>query len=63
VKPYGALADEQAILSRIRELHAQGRTLAAISDALNAEGIMPRRGVKWYPSSVRNVILRDGAAA
>jgi hypothetical protein len=44
-------------------LHAQGRTLVAISDALNAEGIMPRRGVKWYPSSVRNVILRDGAAA
>jgi DNA invertase Pin-like site-specific DNA recombinase len=63
VKPYGALADEQAILSRIRELHAQGRTLVAISDALNAEGIMPRRGVKWYPSSVRNLILRDGAAA
>jgi DNA invertase Pin-like site-specific DNA recombinase len=64
VKPYGALADEQPVpLSRISALHAQGRMLAAISEALNAEGIMPRRGAKWYPSGVRDVILREGAAA
>jgi DNA invertase Pin-like site-specific DNA recombinase len=63
VKPYGALADEQAVLGRICALRAQGRTLVAISEALNAEGILPRRGAKWYPSSVRNVILREGAAA
>jgi DNA invertase Pin-like site-specific DNA recombinase len=63
VKPYGTLADEQAVLSRICALHAGGRTLMAISEALNAEGIMPRRGAKWYPSSVRNVILREGTAA
>jgi hypothetical protein len=63
VKPYGALADEQTVLTRIRALHAEGRTLVAISEALNAEGIMPRRGVRWYPSSIRNVILREGAAA
>ena len=63
VKPYGTLADEQTVLSRICALHAQGRTLVAISEALNAEGIMPRRGAKWYPSSVRNVILREGTAA
>ena len=63
VKPYGALADEQVVLSRICALRVQGRTLGAISETLNAEGIMPRRGAKWYPSSVRNVILREGAAA
>ncbi len=63
IKPYGALTDEHAVLSRICALHAQGRTLAAISEALNAEGVLPRRGAKWYPSSVRNVILREGAAA
>jgi DNA invertase Pin-like site-specific DNA recombinase len=60
VKPYGALADEQPVLSRVCALRAEGKTLGAISEALNAEGIMPRRGVKWYPSSVRNVILREG---
>jgi DNA invertase Pin-like site-specific DNA recombinase len=63
VKPYGASADEQTVLGRICALHAQGRTLVAISEVLNAEGVMPRRGAKWYPSSVRNVILREGAAA
>jgi DNA invertase Pin-like site-specific DNA recombinase len=63
VKPYGASADEQTVLGRICALHAQGRTLVAISEVLNAEGVMPRRGARWYPSSVRNVILREGAAA
>jgi hypothetical protein len=62
VKPYGVTADERAVVSRIRTLHAEGRTLAAISDTLNVEGITPRRGVKWYPASVRNVVLRETAS-
>ena len=59
VKPYGMTAAEQAVISRIQALHAAGHTLVGISNTLNAEGIMPRRGAKWYPASVRNVILRN----
>jgi site-specific DNA recombinase len=38
---------EQAILSRIRELKAAGRTTREIADELNWQGCTTRRGTAW----------------
>jgi DNA invertase Pin-like site-specific DNA recombinase len=47
----GELAD------RIRELRAEGTTLQAICDVLNAEGVpTPRGGSHWRPTSLRAVL-------
>ena len=38
---------EQAVLSRIRELKAAGRTTRQIADELNRQGFTTRRGTAW----------------
>jgi DNA invertase Pin-like site-specific DNA recombinase len=43
----------------IRELRAEGMTLQAISDTLNARGVpTPRGGAQWRPTSLRAVLKR-----
>jgi len=42
----------------IRGLREQGSTLQAIADRLNEQGHTTRRGGRWFPSQVRNVLLR-----
>jgi DNA invertase Pin-like site-specific DNA recombinase len=49
---------EQAALARIRELRASGASLRTISARLEAEGLRPRRGVKWHPTTLARVIRR-----
>jgi len=51
---------------RIGSEAAEGRTLRAIAEALEADGIPPLRGCRWHPSTVRHVarsIALDGALA
>jgi DNA invertase Pin-like site-specific DNA recombinase len=49
-----AVADRPALERRIRAMRAEGMTLQAIADTLNAEGIPTLRGgTKWRPSSVQ----------
>jgi DNA invertase Pin-like site-specific DNA recombinase len=49
-----AVADRPALEERIRGMRAQGMTLQAIADTLNAEGVPTLRGgSKWRPSSVQ----------
>ena len=43
------VADEQATLTRIRQLHAAGESLRSIAATLIAEGHRPRRGKTWHP--------------
>ena len=50
------LADEQATITRIRELRSTGATLAAIAENLNVAGIVTKRSGAWFPSTVRNVL-------
>jgi DNA invertase Pin-like site-specific DNA recombinase len=57
-KPYGDRLGEPQIIARIMDLRGKGRTIRDIADTLNAEGCKPRSGEKWWPASVRNVILR-----
>ncbi len=47
---------EAAIVRRIFALRSTGAALRAIADELNADSAMPRRGAKWYASTVREVL-------
>lgn len=47
----------EAIRERIVRERQSGRTLKAIADALNADGVPTARGgVRWYPATVRTVV-------
>jgi DNA invertase Pin-like site-specific DNA recombinase len=49
-----AVADRPALEGRIRAMRAEGMTLQAIADTLNAEGVPTLRGgSRWRPSSVQ----------
>jgi DNA invertase Pin-like site-specific DNA recombinase len=45
-------AEEQAVLSRARELRELGYTLREVAEQLNAEGYRTRRGSQWRPQYV-----------
>jgi DNA invertase Pin-like site-specific DNA recombinase len=48
-----------AVVERIREERSEGRTLAAIADALNTQKVATGHGgLRWYPATVRAVINR-----
>ena len=46
----------------IHEIQRSGvKSLWTIADALNARGVRGTRGGKWYATTVRNLIKRNGA--
>jgi Recombinase len=47
---------EQAVITRMRALRADGCSLRQIADALNADAIRPRRGDRWCPVTVSQVL-------
>jgi DNA invertase Pin-like site-specific DNA recombinase len=49
---------EQATIRRVRELHAQGRSLRAIADTLDAEGFETKRGRAGIRPTIRRLITR-----
>jgi len=52
------------VAARIRELRAEGMTLQAICDTLNAEGVpTPRGGATWRPTSLRSVLRAERVPA
>jgi site-specific DNA recombinase len=54
--------EELAVLEGIRQLRAEGKGAKAITTALNAEGV-PCRGERWHLTTVRRLLLREGAGA
>ena len=54
---------EADTVARILALRAEGHTLQSIADTLAAEGRPTKRGGNWYPATVRNVLVREGATA
>jgi len=56
-KPFGHYDGEAAILARIRELHGSGGNYEGITKNLNEAGIETRSGGKWYPATVRRIVL------
>jgi DNA invertase Pin-like site-specific DNA recombinase len=62
-KPYGTRVGEQDIIAKIKSLHASGSNYEAIAKQLNAEGVQTRKLFgAWYPSGVRNIILKSPQA-
>jgi DNA invertase Pin-like site-specific DNA recombinase len=50
----------KAVVNRIKQERAAGKTYAAIADKLNAKGVPTAQGgLQWYPSTVRHVLHRD----
>ena len=52
---------EALAVARILELRTEGRTLWAIADTLTAEGHKTKRGGRWHPQTVANVLTREAA--
>jgi DNA invertase Pin-like site-specific DNA recombinase len=50
--------DEMHTITRIREMRESGLSLAKIADALNEQGIAPKRGPMWYAQTVSRVLSR-----
>lgn len=51
-----------AVVQRIAEERAAGRTYAAIADGLTDDGVETAQGgVRWYPATVRKVLLTPRA--
>jgi DNA invertase Pin-like site-specific DNA recombinase len=49
----------QSVVRRIQRLRARGETLRAIADSLNQDRVPTAQGgAKWYPATVRHVLLR-----
>jgi len=51
-----AFADK--VLSTVLQYRNQGESLPTIADRLNKMGVKTRRGGKWYPSTVANILKR-----
>lgn len=56
-KPFGSHEGEQDVLKRMRDLHAAGGNWEAIAGTLNGEGIVTRSNGKWFPATVRRIVL------
>jgi len=57
-KPFGYRPDEASALERMRQLRDEGLSHQRIADTLNAEGIRPRAGQRWWASAVNNILSR-----
>jgi DNA invertase Pin-like site-specific DNA recombinase len=56
-KPYGELDGERAIVERIHSLRSSGGNYEAIAKALNTKHIKTRSGGKWFPATIRRILL------
>ena len=50
-------ADEQAVVSRVRELSDRDLSLRAICRQLATNGLSPRKGA-WHPQKIKNILDR-----
>lgn len=57
------LSTETGTLSVIQDLRASGASLAKIAEALEQQGLRPKRGAKWHASSVRSILRTSAKAA
>ena len=55
-KPYGFYEGEQTPLVRMKELRDSGMGYDRIAEALNAEGLKPRTGERWWGKTVNNIL-------
>jgi len=55
-KRYGEFASEKAVMDQVRDLHQKGIGNTEIARRLNNENVPPRRGKKWYPTTIANIL-------
>ena len=56
-KPFGHYEGEAKVLGRIKYLHGCGGNYEGIANTLNGEGFKTRSGGKWFPATVRRIVL------
>ena len=49
---------EQETLTRIHQLHEEGKSFRRIAEALTREGYKPKRGDTWHPETLRRIVSR-----
>lgn len=50
------VVDEMAVVHLIRERREDNWSLRMIADALNADGVLAKKGGKWYARTVKNIL-------
>ncbi len=61
-KPFGHFASEIPAMERMKALRASGMGFDRIAAALNAEGVKPRRGQKWWGLTVNKILAAAKAS-
>lgn len=51
--------DEAAIVRQVFEMRQSGAILQKIADVLNEQEVTSKQGGKWYPSTVRQILLAE----
>jgi DNA invertase Pin-like site-specific DNA recombinase len=62
-KPYGTLPGEGEIIERMSALRASGLAFEKIAAELNATGVKPRRGEKWWGKTVDKILAHQAKRA
>jgi DNA invertase Pin-like site-specific DNA recombinase len=57
-KPYGSLPGEAEVIEHMKALRTTGIGFDRIAATLNAEGIKPRRGERWWGLAVNKILTR-----
>jgi DNA invertase Pin-like site-specific DNA recombinase len=60
-KRYGSRIGESSNVERMKEMRLRGMAVNKIAEALNAEGVEPRAGLRWYATSVYRVLKAANA--
>ncbi len=64
-KPYGRNETEQAVIARMRRLrnihHGRRKSFCDIANLLNEQHAPPPSGLRWYGTTVKNILERDEA--
>jgi Recombinase len=61
-KRYGFYEGEQAVIARMKALQVAGLSYERIAGQLNAAGVQPRAGGRWWGKTVNNILRQAGVA-
>lgn len=50
--------EEQVILNMIGKMRDSGMSFASIAEVLNKDGVQAKRGGRWHPSTIQNLIQK-----
>jgi hypothetical protein len=54
--PFGYYEGETAVLDRMKALRETGMGFDSIAELLNAEGLKPCTGERWWGKTVNNIV-------